>query len=64
MLPADHFKFALDHTPPQARARLGLPLPREDTLSLSVRHLPLHLAALDASAFVLPAASAPAGMAV
>lgn len=43
-----------------ARAQAGLPMPREDSLQLSVRHLPLHIAALDTAIFVLPAAGAPA----
>jgi hypothetical protein len=43
-----------------ARAQAGLPMPREDMLQLSVRHLPLHIAALDTATFVLPAAGAPA----
>lgn len=47
-----------------ARAQAGLPMPREDLLQLSVRHLPLHIAALDTATFVLPAASAPATKAV
>jgi hypothetical protein len=48
----------------QARAAAGLPVPREDSLRLAVRHLPLHLAALDGTTFVLPAAGAPAVMAL
>jgi hypothetical protein len=47
----------------QARAAAGLPVPREDSLRLAVRHVPLHLAALDGSTFVLPAAGAAVGMA-
>jgi hypothetical protein len=47
----------------KARAAAGLPVPREDGLKISVRHVPLHLAALEATAFVLPAAGAAAGMA-
>jgi hypothetical protein len=51
--------------PPQkARAAAGLPVPREDQLKIAVRHVPLHLAALDAATFVLPAAGAAASMAV
>lgn len=46
------------------RAAAGLPMPREDLLQLSVRHLPLHITALDTHTFVLPAASAPASKAV
>jgi hypothetical protein len=38
-------------------------VPREESLRISVRHVPLHLAALDGGAFVLPAAGAAAGMA-
>lgn len=47
-----------------ARAQAGLPMPREDSLQLSVRHLPLHITALDTATFVLPAAGAPASRAV
>lgn len=47
-----------------ARAAAGLPMPREDALQLSVKHLPMHIAALDTHTFVLPAASAPASKAV
>jgi hypothetical protein len=46
------------------RAAAGLLVPREESLALSVRHLPLHIAALDAQTFVLPAASAPAAKAM
>lgn len=47
-----------------ARAAAGLPAPREDQLQLSVRHLPLHVVALDSQTFVLPAAGAVASKAV
>lgn len=51
----------------QARAAAGLP-PKADGAApapqISVRHVPLHLAALDASTFVLPAAGAAAGAAM
>lgn len=47
-----------------ARAAAGLAAPREDQLQLGVRHLPLHITALDASTFVLPAAGAVASKAV
>jgi hypothetical protein len=46
------------------RAAAGLPMPREDLLQLSVRHMPLHITALDSNTFVLPAASAAATKAV
>jgi hypothetical protein len=47
-----------------ARAAAGLPVPREDQLQLSVKHLPLHMVALDSQTFVLPAAGAVASKAV
>lgn len=47
-----------------ARAATGLPIPREESLALHVRHLPLHIAALDTQTFVLPAASAAVARAV
>lgn len=47
-----------------SRAQAGLPMPREDLLQLTVRHLALHLVALDTATFVLPAASAAASKAV
>jgi hypothetical protein len=39
-------------------------MPREDLLQLTVRHLPLHVVALDTATFVLPAGSAAASKAV
>lgn len=48
-----------------ARRAAGCPPPpRDDAPQLAVRHLPLHVAALDAGTFVLPAAGAPASLAV
>jgi hypothetical protein len=47
-----------------ARSAAGLPMPREEALALAVRHLPLHISALDAHTFVLPAAGAAASKAV
>lgn len=47
-----------------ARAAAGLPVPREDQLQLAVRHLPLHMVAIDSHTFVLPAAGAVASKAV
>lgn len=48
----------------QARAAAGLPVPREGQLLLTVRHLPLHVCALDSCSFTLPAASVAASMAM
>eukprot|EP00879_Flechtneria_rotunda_P025718 GHRR01027357.1.p1 GENE.GHRR01027357.1~~GHRR01027357.1.p1 ORF type:complete len:379 (+),score=125.42 GHRR01027357.1:574-1710(+) len=47
-----------------ARAAAGLQVPREDVLQLSVRHLPMHVVALDTRTFVLPAAGAVASKAI
>jgi hypothetical protein len=47
-----------------ARAAAGLAVPREDQLQLAVKHLPLHMVAIDSHTFVLPAAAAVASKAV
>jgi hypothetical protein len=47
-----------------ARNAAGLPPLRGDTPQLAVRHMPLHVVALDGGTFVLPAAGAPASLAV
>jgi hypothetical protein len=59
------FASALQAAMSGARSDQGLPpLPREQQVHISVRHLPLHVVALDHTTFVLPAAAAAATMAM